>query len=142
MAENPGYVAVDVDSDFPETPKGSNSKAEPFLKQGEAADDAKEEKRVGLSWGRLFEEARPVAWRLVLGTIFLLLGAVSQLAIPALFGSVIDALTSRNGDQLSRDVIVLVIISAAGAVFSLARAFLFNSAGEYVVAALRQKLFR
>ncbi|KAA0152558.1 hypothetical protein FNF29_03785 [Cafeteria roenbergensis] len=142
MAENPGYVAVDVGPDGSGTPRRVNSKAEPFLKEEQAAEESKEEKRVGLSWGRLFEEARPVAWRLVFGTLFLLLGAGTQLAIPALFGSVIDALTTRNGDQLSRDVIVLVIISAAGALFSLIRAFLFNSAGEFVVAALRQKLFR
>ncbi len=107
-----------------------------------------------------FQWVNPKAWLMSVGVVAaytsptaywasLALGAGVMLVVNypcisvwTLFGSVIDALTTRNGDQLSRDVIVLVIISAAGALFSLIRAFLFNSAGEFVVAALRQKLFR
>jgi len=54
---------------------------------------------------------------------------------------VIDALARRDGAQLQSDVVLLVVVSVGGAIFALIRAFLFNSAGQIVVASLRQKLF-
>jgi len=95
-----------------------------------------------VSWGRLLKESRPVRCRLVFGTIFLMLAAVSSLAVPALFGSVIDALSRQDGAQLQFTTILLIIVSAAGAVFSFIRAYLFNSSGQIVVAGLRARLFQ
>jgi ABC-type bacteriocin/lantibiotic exporter with double-glycine peptidase domain len=93
------------------------------------------------SWGRLLKESRPVCCRLVLGTVFLLLAAGTSLAVPALFGSVIDALSRGDKGQLQFATVILIIVSAAGAIFSFIRAFLFNSAGQIVVAGLRARLF-
>jgi len=133
MASRADHVAVAVGP-----MKRGRSEKEKLL--GDEASEAKG-KRPGLSWGRLFKEAAPVRWRLIFGSVFLFLSAASNLATPAIFGSVIDALARRDGAQLQSDVVLLVVVSVGGAIFALIRAFLFNSAGQIVVASLRQKLF-
>lgn len=105
------------------------------------AKDADDAKKPGLSWGRLCAEARPVRSRMCWGTLFLFLSSASNLALPALFGIIIDALAKKDEERLNFASITLVIVTAAGAVCAMIRAFLFNSSGQIVVAGLRSKLF-
>jgi ABC-type bacteriocin/lantibiotic exporter with double-glycine peptidase domain len=111
---------------------------EPLLADSKDEDDSK---KPGLSWGRLCAEARIVRCRMLIGTIFLFLSSASNLALPALFGIIIDALARKDQESLNVASITLIVVTATGAVFAMIRAFLFNSSGQIVVAGLRSKLF-
>lgn len=71
--------------------------------------------------------------------------SISSLAIPAIAGEVIGAVTNSSGpeatQQLTRAVIILVIFFAVGAFFSFTRATLYTIAGERIVARLRKQVF-
>ena len=96
---------------------------------------------------RLFSESRPEACRLVAATCCLFVATLASLALPALFGRVIDSLTTVGPDPtanraaLRDEILGLVAASLVSAVFSFFRGYLFAVAGERVVWRLRQKLF-
>jgi ABC-type multidrug transport system fused ATPase/permease subunit len=99
-----------------------------------------------VSLRRLLAESRPERRVLLWATCALFVSAGCNLAIPALFGRIIDTLTvpatgNTNADALTQAVVLLVFVSVAGAVFSFLRGWLFSVAGERVVARLRTKLF-
>ncbi len=80
----------------------------------------------------------------------MLISTLSNLAVPALFGRVIDSLTAdnesaeqkqANSAQLYSNIYVLLAVTVLGAIFSFLRGYLFALAGERVVARLRKKLF-
>jgi ABC transporter transmembrane region len=105
-------------------------------------------------WFRIMQEARHVRPQLLVGCLFLVGGSVSKNALPFLSGRLLDCVTegtAAKGDAaaLSRahhKLNVVCLQLAGGAlvtgVLSAIRAYLFNSASERVVAAVRSKLFR
>jgi ABC-type multidrug transport system fused ATPase/permease subunit len=111
---------------------------------GTAPDEANKDH---ISMARLLAEARPQLWTLVAGTGALFASAGANLAIPALFGRVIDALTNQsdtaesNHKLLLTEILLLIGVTAISAIFSFLRSYLFTVAGERVVASLRLKLF-
>lgn len=74
--------------------------------------------------------------------VFLLVAAVTQLAIPATFGSIIDeGFLSQNLDKVGQYAWILVIIAGVMAVASGARFYLISVIGELLVVDLRQAVF-
>ena len=104
--------------------------------------------REPVSLWRLLAESRPERWLLVGATAALAVSTVASLALPALFGRIIDSLTLRSPDAdannaaLRLEIAALVGASVANAGFSFLRGYLFAVAGERVVARLRRRLFQ
>eukprot|EP00698_Gefionella_okellyi_P017370 TRINITY_DN5061_c0_g1_i1.p1 TRINITY_DN5061_c0_g1~~TRINITY_DN5061_c0_g1_i1.p1 ORF type:complete len:757 (-),score=183.05 TRINITY_DN5061_c0_g1_i1:362-2632(-) len=82
-------------------------------------------------------------WRELLGgTIGLLVSSATTIAIPAFFGRVVDAVVSaKSYEELVESIIILMIIVVINSVFTFLRAWLFELAGQKVVANLRKRLF-
>lgn len=105
--------------------------------------------RAPVSLWRLLAESRPEAGLLLGATAALGVSTVAGLAMPALFGRIIDSLTLRPGPEsadanraaLRLEIVALVAVSVANAAFSFLRGYLFAVAGERVVARLRRRLF-
>jgi ABC-type multidrug transport system fused ATPase/permease subunit len=100
----------------------------------------------GASMGRLLSLARPERPMLFVATLALLCSTASQMAMPALIGSLVTVVTQPSQTdphgELLRVTLELLGIFAAGALFSFWRGYLFTLAGERVVARLRKALFR
>lgn len=90
---------------------------------------------------RIYGLARPEWPGLSVGLVALLGSSLSNLLIPKFFGNLINSVVDRDGAQLTSQTTTLVLILVAGALLTFVRAFLFNSAGERVVARLRGLLF-
>jgi ATP-binding cassette, subfamily B, bacterial len=81
-------------------------------------------------------------WRLGLTVLFLLISAVSSLAIPAVLGGAIDeGFVAQNIDMVGQYGWLIVGIAAIMAVASGARFYFISVIGERVVADLRQAVF-
>lgn len=113
-----------------------------------ASEEAAEEAKAHVSMRRLVSEAWPERWTIICATVAMFLGALCNLAIPALFGRVIDSLTPGtdgetvdNAAQLRGTIVGLIIVALLSACFTFAQGYLFSAAGERVVARLRNKLF-
>lgn len=95
---------------------------------------------------RLVYDTREERGVLALAIVALIISTVSTLAIPAFFGRVIDALAGPGGATAQREglfveVSGLVIASLINAASAFLRGFLFDLAGERIVARLRKRLF-
>lgn len=89
---------------------------------------------------RLVLLAKP-EWRIIgWASLALLLSSASQMAAPLFFGMVVDAAQKDMG-QLTRLVLILLIIYGNDALFSFLRAWWFTLAGQRFVARLRKKLY-
>lgn len=99
------------------------------------------------SLGCIFRSAQQEwAW-LFLGCVFLLLSLVPSMMMPIYFGRILDDIdldepAEKRRSAVNLHALQLLGLLGFGAVATLARAFVFNSAGERVVARLRIKLFR
>ena len=74
-------------------------------------------------------------WRiLTIGMVALFINALTQLAMPYVFGVLVDSLDDPNDPykNLNQSVVLLVIIFAVGAVFGMIRGWLFTLAGQRV----------
>ena len=95
------------------------------------------------SLSRLLSLARP-EWRtLALGTVFLALGSAMGLLYPQGMRVIIDGVLA--GKQLAlvdRAALLMVAAAAVMAVSVALRAYLFSTAGERIVARLREDLYR
>lgn len=91
--------------------------------------------------GRILGLARPEWPALSVGFGCLLGGSLANLLVPKFFGLLVDSVVEADGARLGAHTLQLVGILAAGAALTFVRAFLFNSAGERVVARLRGALF-
>ncbi len=81
-------------------------------------------------------------WRLGLTLLFLLVAAISSLAIPALAGGLIDqGFTQQNLDMVSSYGWLIVGISAVMAIASGARFYFVSILGERVLTDLRRSVF-
>lgn len=109
-------------------------------------EDGMEGKKAASPW-RIFTLARPEWPWLVLGLVFLVFSLIPYLFLPIAIGRILDALVKDNSneekeDELTLIVLVLLMILLVGSLFALVRSFIFNTAGERVVARLRVSLFK
>eukprot|EP01088_Endostelium_zonatum_P008116 TRINITY_DN2070_c0_g1_i3.p1 TRINITY_DN2070_c0_g1~~TRINITY_DN2070_c0_g1_i3.p1 ORF type:complete len:685 (+),score=188.50 TRINITY_DN2070_c0_g1_i3:60-2114(+) len=107
------------------------------------------------SFPRLLALAKPEAFLLIAGLIFLAISSLSTLIIPAYSGKIIDTIlptlatanstspadSSSRSHELNKAVIIAISAFAAGAIASGLRAYCFVVAGERTVARLRKQLF-
>eukprot|EP00927_Polykrikos_kofoidii_P064326 TRINITY_DN5946_c0_g2_i1.p1 TRINITY_DN5946_c0_g2~~TRINITY_DN5946_c0_g2_i1.p1 ORF type:complete len:668 (-),score=107.78 TRINITY_DN5946_c0_g2_i1:373-2298(-) len=111
----------------------------------EELDEGSNDKSASLI--RILQLARREWCWLFVGCILLVGSLAPTLLMPIIFGQVIDAINSGDS-QSERETQVdwllqcLLAILLAGTVATIARAFIFNGAGERVVARLRIMLFR
>lgn len=91
---------------------------------------------------KLAELARPQLGRLALATVFLLLGSAVSLSYPMVIGKVVDLITAGEATELvDQAALALVVLFAALGLMTALRVYLFDVAGERVVADLRRKLY-
>jgi ABC-type multidrug transport system fused ATPase/permease subunit len=97
----------------------------------------------GSSAMRLLGEAK-TEWRSLLIAILALFAASgANLAIPALFGQLIDSFSQQEESSaaFTRTIIYLIAVSCVNAVFSFVKSLFFERAGERMVARLRNRVF-
>ncbi len=94
------------------------------------------------SLGRILALARPQLPLLTVATLALVISGGLTLVYPQAVRWMVDAV-AEEGDlsALNQAAVVLVVLFAVQAVFSMLRAWLFTVAGERVVARLRQDLY-
>lgn len=115
-----------------------------LLEDGNHGD---EDKAATHGWWRLIQLSRPEWCRMSVATVALILGLLSQLALPTLFGSMIDAIAddshshAHQRTELLSAFIELLVLLSASLVFTGIRSYIFNVSGEKVVARVRRKLF-
>jgi ABC transporter fused permease/ATP-binding protein len=107
------------------------------------ADDAKKPRPPRtVTLGRLLTLARPEASRLALGTVFLLLGSLANLAFPQGVRFIIDeALKGTSTEKIDRAALIMAAIFAVQGISGALRYVLFSVSGERVVNRLRGDLF-
>eukprot|EP00411_Alexandrium_monilatum_P005934 CAMPEP_0175307616 /NCGR_PEP_ID=MMETSP0093-20121207/64863_1 /TAXON_ID=311494 /ORGANISM="Alexandrium monilatum, Strain CCMP3105" /LENGTH=603 /DNA_ID=CAMNT_0016604103 /DNA_START=131 /DNA_END=1938 /DNA_ORIENTATION=+ len=96
---------------------------------------------------RILEAARGEWGWLAAGVAMLFLSSVPTLMMPLFFGRILDDIdldrpASERRSAVNGHVIQLFAVLLVGAVATVLRAFIFNTAGERVVARLRVRLFR
>jgi ATP-binding cassette subfamily B protein len=91
---------------------------------------------------RLLALARPEWPRLVVATVFLLVGGAAGLAYPKVIGVLIDAALEGGAATINRAAVVMAIIFAIQAVAVALRYYLFTIAGERIVTRLREHVYR
>jgi ATP-binding cassette subfamily B protein len=92
---------------------------------------------------RLLQLARPERKRLIVGSFFLAVGSAMSLLYPKAAGNIIDAaVAGQNRDLIDRAALQMVIIALVQSIAVSLRYINFTIAGESVVTALREKLYR
>lgn len=96
----------------------------------------------GLDLRRIFTLARPELTALGLGTVALLVSSGANLAAPWVVGQLVDGVVGEGGEQvLNQMTLLLVGVFVVAGLATAARSYLFTTAGERVVARLRQDLY-
>jgi ABC transporter fused permease/ATP-binding protein len=91
---------------------------------------------------KLLELARPQLGRLALATVFLLMGSAVSLSYPMVIGKVVDLITAGEATELvDQAALALVVLFALLGLMTALRVYLFDVAGERVVADLREQLY-
>lgn len=90
---------------------------------------------------RLFKYMGSNRWKFLIGLIFLVLTSGTALAFPVLLGKLINASTAVSPDEIDRIGFILLYVFIAQAVFSFFRVYLFVTATENMLAALRQSVY-
>ncbi|PWA97737.1 ATP-binding cassette sub-family B member 10 [Artemisia annua] len=103
-----------------------------------------------VSYVRVLKLAKPEAGRLIVGTIALLIASTSSILIPRFGGTIIDIVSgdletpeqkSEAVSAVNRTILGIFLIVIIGSICTALRAWLFSSASERIVAALRKNLF-
>ncbi|KAL4574454.1 hypothetical protein LXL04_021286 [Taraxacum kok-saghyz] len=103
-----------------------------------------------VSYVRVLSLAKPEAGRLIIGTIALLIASTSSILIPRFGGTIIDIVSgdlqtpeqkSQAVSSVNRTILGILLIVIIGSICTATRAWLFSSASERIVAALRKNLF-
>ncbi|KAK1419850.1 hypothetical protein QVD17_29231 [Tagetes erecta] len=103
-----------------------------------------------VSYVRVLSLAKPEAGRLIIGTIALLIASTSSILIPRFGGKIIDIVSgdletpeqkSVAVSAVNRTILGILLIVVIGSICTALRAWLFSSASERIVAALRKNLF-
>ena len=92
--------------------------------------------------GRLVALAAPEWKRLVVATVFLVVGGAAGLAYPQVIRVLIDAALEGGADTINRAAVAMAIIFAVQAVAVALRFYLFSIAGERIVTRLREQVYR
>eukprot|EP00747_Dinoflagellata_sp_TGD_P016302 gnl/TRDRNA2_/TRDRNA2_125020_c0_seq1.p1 gnl/TRDRNA2_/TRDRNA2_125020_c0~~gnl/TRDRNA2_/TRDRNA2_125020_c0_seq1.p1 ORF type:complete len:658 (+),score=119.57 gnl/TRDRNA2_/TRDRNA2_125020_c0_seq1:83-2056(+) len=125
--------------------KGAQKTAEMPTKE-DLEDGMSGVKPAGVS--RVFKVASPEVPWLVLGMVLLVGSLAPGLLLPLLFGRMMDVVaepglsTDERHTRVDRMALEMIVLLLFGAVCVLLRAFVFNVAGERVVARLRIQLFK
>ena len=91
---------------------------------------------------RLLALAKPEWKRLVVATVFLLVGGAASLAYPKVVGILIDAALAAGAATINRAAVAMAVIFAVQAVAVALRYYLFSIAGERIVTRLREHVYR
>jgi len=91
---------------------------------------------------RLLALARPEWRRLVVATVFLLVGGAAGLAYPRVIGVLIDAAVAGGIETINRAAVAMAVIFAVQALAVALRYYLFSIAGERIVTRLREHVYR
>ncbi len=91
---------------------------------------------------RLLVLAKPEWRRLVVATVFLLLGGAASLAYPQVIRVLIDAALAGGAETINRAAFIMAGIFAVQAVAVAFRYYLFTIAGERIVTRLREGVYR
>jgi ATP-binding cassette subfamily B protein len=92
---------------------------------------------------RLLQLARPERKRLIVGSFFLAVGSAMSLLYPKAAGNIIDAaVAGQNRDLIDRAALQMVVIALVQSAAVSLRYINFTVAGESIVTALREKLYR
>jgi ATP-binding cassette subfamily B protein len=92
--------------------------------------------------GRLLELASPELPSLVGGAACLLVAGGMTLLYPQAIRIIIDGAVDRGMDAVDRAALLMAVIFLIQAVAIAGRSYLFNVAGERIVARLRERLYR
>ncbi len=107
-----------------------------------ASEPADEEPAVRIPLARLVELARPEVWWLALGAVCLVVGGGMTLLYPQAIRIVIDGAIEGGMRSVNRAAVLMAGIFVVQAVAIAGRSYLFNVAGERIVARLRERLYR
>lgn len=110
----------------------------------DGASAAKPKKKFGkASIARLARLSKPELKYIIPGFFMLLASSATSIIAPMFFGRVVDAASGdhKSMTKLNLAVLWLGVIYIVGAVFSALRAWLFELAGQSLVARLRKMLF-
>ena len=121
-------------------PQGNSTAETPAAAEKAAASASEPEPRLPLR--RLFALARPEWRRLLPGTVFLLVAAVSGLVYPQVLRLVVDAVNAADITRIDTYALIMVGVVALQSVSIGMRVQLFTVAGERIVARLREALYR
>jgi len=91
---------------------------------------------------RLLALAKPEWQRLVVATVFLLVGGAASLAYPKVVGILIDAALAGGAATINRAAVAMAVIFAVQALAVALRYYLFSIAGERIVTRLREHVYR
>ena len=91
---------------------------------------------------RLLALAGPEWQRLVVATVFLLVGGAASLAYPRVIGVLIDAAVVGGIETINRAAVAMAVIFAVQALAVALRYYLFSIAGERIVTRLREHVYR
>ncbi|XP_077995855.1 uncharacterized protein LOC144449221 [Glandiceps talaboti] len=92
---------------------------------------------------RLLSLAKPEAFLLSIGIIFLVVAAVANMATPYYFGKVIDKANKQSPmSEVNKEILILSVIGVIGAVGSCIRSWVFTLAGIRVACTIRKDLFK
>lgn len=95
-----------------------------------------------LTLGRLLQLARPERTRIIVGTVFLLVGSAMGLLYPKAAGTIIDAAVAGHDRGLvDKAALAMLVIALVQAIAISIRYVNFSIAGESVVTALRETLY-
>ena len=108
----------------------------------DASTEVVKEKSPTLPLRRLLALAKPEWRRLVVATIFLLVGGTASLAYPRVIGILIDAAVEGGIATINFAAVAMAIIFAVQAVAAALRYYLFSIAGERIVTRLREQVYR
>jgi len=108
----------------------------------DSSTEVVKEKTPALPLRRLLALARPEWQRLVVATVFLLVGGAASLAYPRVIGVLIDAAVAGGIETINRAAVAMAVIFAVQAVAVALRYYLFSIAGERIVTRLREHVYR
>jgi len=108
----------------------------------DSSTEVVKEKTPALPLRRLLALARPEWQRLVVATVFLLVGGAASLAYPRVIGVLIDAAVAGGIETINRAALAMAVIFAVQAVAVALRYYLFSIAGERIVTRLREHVYR
>ena len=91
---------------------------------------------------RLFQYARPYTWQLLVVALLVIVGTISSLAGPILFGIIIDRyVIPADAGGLGRTVLLMLVIYLAGGLAAIIYGLLMVRIAQRLVADVRAELF-